>query len=251
MSSVIKAIQDELLQPLMTTLENSYFEHLKANEQSKGALTANDQHLRSTAKKEIEEFKNLLIGREELELAEKGFELALGKISDLPNSDAILENLQQAGRNFTSNQKSVDEAQEPQFYETLQEMFGISKEAYDGFYQIGSEAFNHERYEEALCIFSLLTNLNNLVFEPWLGQGICWQERNNPIEALRSFSMASLVNSKHPAPYLHTAEVYLSINDRELAEQMLAFAEKMCPREELKRYEEHIRYLKQEIKEKH
>lgn len=249
MSEVIFAIQDELLKPLMTAIEEQYFEHLKAEKLSKGALSSNSQHLRNRAKKEVEEFKNDLIGREELQYVEKGFDTVLHELPKLPNHASILKNLQEAGRSFIHNQEEITESQTINFYDTLQEMFGISKETYDGFYRIGSDYFNNKKDEEALGVFSLLTNLNPFVFEPWLGQGICWQKKKNHREALRSFAMASLVNSKHPAPYLHTVDIYLSEKNTKLAQEMILFCEKKCSKDLLKDYARHIKYLRKQIKE--
>ncbi len=249
MEKLIFDIQDQLTEPFMKEIERHYFEHLKANEIPKGALGSPDSILKERVKKDMEEFKDQILGREELSLMENGFDLALKNLNKLPNADNIAKDLQEAGERFTSQEEpSNDEI--PFFYETLLEMFGLSEETFDGFYTIASEFFNEGRYDEALSIFLILTNLSHLSFEPWLGQGICWQKRGNNLEAIRSFAMASLVNYEHPAPHLHTAEVYLSTGDKETARKILDLTLKECDKDLLKAYKDFDIYLKSKLKEK-
>jgi type III secretion system low calcium response chaperone LcrH/SycD len=134
-----------------------------------------------------------------------------------------------------------------QVYQTVQEMFGISKESYDAMYKIGSDFFTREKTEEALKIFVLLTTLNNLVFEPWLGLGSCWQMKNRFPEALQAFSMAALLKYDDPAPHLFTAEVYLQMDQKKLSEETFTLAlSKMDDTQKLV-FKDHIKYLKENL----
>ncbi|ADI38084.1 putative type III secretion chaperone SycD/LcrH [Waddlia chondrophila WSU 86-1044] len=247
MDKMIFEIQDQLIKPLMEEIERMYLEHLQSQQISKGQLGASIPALKKNVEKEMQEFKNLLLGREELSLMEKGFDLALQHLHKLPNATVIIEDLQQAGHRFISQEKpSNDEI--PFFYDTLLEMFGLSEETFNSFYTIAADFFHQKQYSNALSIFLLLTNLSHLTFEPWYAQGICWQKKGNFSEAMRSFAMASLVNYDHPGPHLHTAEIYLSIGEHKLAAETLDHALKECDQELLKSQKEFIRFLKKRQK---
>lgn len=248
MNKLLCDIQDQLVEPLMKEIEELYFEHLQSKELPKGQLKTPVTILREKANKDMQEFKDLVLAREELALMEKGFDLALRHLELLPNATSIIEDLKQAGERFSSRQEAPEE-KIPFFYDTLQEMFGLSDETFDGFYSIAAKFYDEGKYDQALSIFSLLTNLSHLVFEPWLGQGICWKKRGNASEAMRSFAMASLVDYNHPLPHLHTADIYLSMGKKKLAAETLSHAISECDEGLMKEEKKFVQFLKSKIEE--
>jgi type III secretion system low calcium response chaperone LcrH/SycD len=244
---IIDAIQDIYAKPLMAEIKKQYLESAKGEEAQKGALGKTNAILEAEACKDMETFQRWAKGTEDLEKMEMGFDLVLQNLDKLPNKEVILQELRQAGHRLVDiSDNSHNDS--PMIYDTTLEMFGLSEDTFNGFYVIGSEFFNDGKYEEALNVFLLLTNLDHLVFETWLGLGICWQKKNNPLEALRAFSMASLVNFTHPAPHIHSAEIYLSIGEKELAQETYKMIFSQCNKEQMKNYKAHVHNLKRQLR---
>lgn len=246
MKNLIIDIQHSLLEPIIKEIEKNYLKQLRSEEQE--ISKENDLILKEIAKKDTQTFVDFVLGRDELDLIETGFQLAINNLDQLPNQSSILENLKKCSLRFIHGDQSLTET-EPHLYDTLAELFDIKKETYDGFYQIGAQFFNQGEFEKALGIFLLLTHLNPMVFEPWLGLGVCWQKNDEPVKALTAFSMASIVFPKHPAPHIHSAEVYVMIEQNDLAEQTLQYAKRECEAEQLQIYQQHIAAIEKQLKE--
>ncbi len=250
MNNFIRNIQKNTLRPIIEEIEKNYYIQLKS--ESINDLTKNDNEiLKEVAKKDIEELTDFILDKEGLELLDEGFSLVIEHLNQLPNQTTILKNLEECASRFISADElnSLEDSKNNN-NSTLAEKLGIQKDTYDGFYRIGASFFNQREFDKALRVFILLTHLNPLPFEPWLGLGICWQKKEEPIKALTAFSMASIASPSHPGPYIHTAEVYIVIEQYHLAEQTLEFAKKMCKPDLFSKYQKHIDAVKKIIKQR-
>ena len=100
--------------------------------------------------------------------------------------------------------------------ESFQEMLGISEEVLNHFYQAANRYFKHQEFEKASDAFYVIANLDPRRYNVWLALGICEAHHERFEQALISFSMACLMDSKAPYPYLYSAEC--CIKDRKIEE---------------------------------
>jgi tetratricopeptide (TPR) repeat protein len=215
----------------------------------KGGIQVPEEIVRERAKKEVEELQKFLLGEEELALAEEGYEIVLSHLSRSPHYHDALNSLKDAGDRLL---EEPDESDEPELhvFDTVQEIFGISKEVYDAMYQIGVDLVNKGNSDDALKVFALLTTLNNLVFEPWLVIGTLWQTKGRYPEALHAFTMASLLKFEDPAPHIYAAEVYIALDQKKLSQETLSLALSLMDDQAKADFDDHIKYLKENLKAK-
>jgi len=249
MNKAILGSAEIMIRPFIEKVRKQYETVLRDQSLQKGGIQQPDSVIKDRAKKECEELQKFLLGEEEMDRIEKGFELVLKGLEKLPNRVAVLEDIKKAGSRLMEEPEESEELVLP-VYETLQQMFGLSEETYDSIYSIASDFFNAGQMEEALNIFLLLTNLNNFVFEPWLGLGSCWQYNKRFPEALQAFSMASLLDFQNPLPHLLSAQVYLQIENKELAKGTLELALAKMNQNQKKELNSHIQYVKNGLKKK-
>lgn len=249
MNKAIQSAAEMMITPFIEEVRKKYEAALRDQSLQKGGIPQPDSLIKDRAKKASEELQKFLISEEEMTRIEKGFELVLKELGRLPNKVAVLEDIKKAGDRLLEVPDESEELDLP-VYETLQEMFGLSEETYSTMYKIGSEFFNAKKMEEALNVFVLLTNLNNFVFEPWLGLGSCWQLNKRYPEALQAFSMASLLNFQHPGPHVFSAQVYLQLDNKKLAKETLDLAISKMDKEQRKDFRSHIEYVKNGLKKK-
>ncbi len=243
---MVKTLQDAAIEPLIKELKRQYLSAAQSEQQTPGRIKKTKQVLENEADHDMETFKRWATGADELEQMEKGFQIIFDNIDKLPNKTAILEDIRKAGQRLYPETES-GKGDPPYFYDTLLEMFGLSEETFYAFYTIGAQFFNEKQYDEALNVFTLLTNLTHLVFEPWLGLGVCWKKKNNAVEALRCFAMASLVDFKNPAPHLYSADIYLKAGKEQIAKETFDLAKSLITKDLKSTYKGHVRYLEREF----
>lgn len=239
-------MQEKAIKPLINELKKQYIEAVQLEQQEPGRIKKSKSIIEQQADKDLETFKRWATGADELERMEKGFQILMDNIDELPNKQAVLEDIRKAGERLYPKMENAT-GDPPYFYDTLLEMFGLSEETYFAFYTIGARFFNEKKFDEALDVFTLLTNLTHLVFEPWLGLGVCWQKSKNDIDALRCFSMASLVDFNNPAPHLYSAGIYLKAGKERVARETFDLAKSLITDDLKGTYKKHIRYLEKEF----
>jgi tetratricopeptide (TPR) repeat protein len=243
MDKTILSSAELMIRPLMKAIKNNYKQTLRTKELQQKRFPQPNSVINEEAERDCSELQKFLLGEEEFDRTEKGLALILSELSKFPNKERVIEDLTQAGERLLPQ---VNDSEVPEFriFETLQEMFGLAQETYDTFYQIGSSFFNQGKMEEALNVFVLLTNLNNFVFESWLGLGCCWQYKKKYPEALYAFSMASLLDFDHPAPHLFSAEVYAEMQNIKISSETLDLALSKMDAKQEATFGAHIDYLK-------
>lgn len=168
--------------------------------------------------------KDWIVNSKNRNVTEKGISIIFSEINYLPERDKIIDDLRSAGSSILSKSTGHQINHVP-IQDTLQHTLGINDELFQTFYRIGMNLFQSKQIDEALCVFVVLTNLNSLMFDPWLLRGICCQETQDFENALYAYSMASLINFENPAPHLYSAQCNLALNDKNGSRESLKLAE--------------------------
>lgn len=243
MDECIKANAHLALRPYLEDLKKQVIQKLREESNIPRRIPKSELQIDKEAQDQIDAFQQLLVSDEEITGIEKGFALAIEELAKDPRLEPVLSDLLEAANRLMAPEEASDESDLP-LYNTIQEMLGLKDETYNAIYAIGSTFFNMNKLEEAGHIFTFLTTLNNFVFEPWLGLGCCCQVQQRFPEALRAFSMASLINFQHPAPHLYAAQVYLQMGDQRLARETLDLAISKMQPADLTDFKSHIEYVK-------
>lgn len=163
-----------------------------------------------------------LTGEEEKALIAKGFDRVVQEAGRLSESKLLLADLQRAGNRLAERLEPLEEIE---VYETMQEMLGLESSTLEGIYQIGRSLYAEGNVFEALAVFTVMTLLNGLLFEPWMMRGICARAEGQSTQALHSFAMASLVRFDDPQPHLQMARCFADLGQRQEAAEELELAE--------------------------
>ncbi len=247
MDKIIRAAAETAIQPFMEQFRKRYKNELITQTFARGGMPKSAKILDAEVDRGCEEAVKFLLGEEEVDRMEMGFETVLKELDSFPNKEKVLQDFKQAGDKMIAEPDGSEEIDLPVF-DTIQEMFGLQDETFETLYQIASRLYNTQRTEEALNVLVLLTTLNNFVFEPWLGLGSCWLIVKKYTEALQAFSMATLLKFNHPAPHLYAAECYLGLGNQSLAKETLQLALSLMDAEQKKSFKGHIDFLQSKLK---
>lgn len=146
----------------------------------------------------------------ELQTAGESILSALDRLSE---SNPIVEQ---------SLEKRVEQLQ--QAPNTLQELFGISDAVFEHLYQGGVRYHSTRHWKEAGDIFYCLSLLSPVRFSVWLSLGVLEKQVSSYEDALRAFAMATLLNPQAIEPHIYSAECYLAMHQKPLAEATLHYA---------------------------
>jgi tetratricopeptide (TPR) repeat protein len=92
---------------------------------------------------------------------------------------------------------------------TFQEFLKISKDTLSWIYSIGHKLYTAKKGDDAYAIFHLLTCLNSLVCDYWIGLGFAQYLVGEAEPALHSFSMASILDPENPTSRYQSAKIYI------------------------------------------
>lgn len=110
--------------------------------------------------------------------------------------------------------------QKPEFL-SYQELFSISNETVEKFYEIGLNLFEHEKYQDAADVFFLLNTLDGRRYNVWIAQGLAEKNLESWESAVEAFSRAHVFNKEAPGPLLHSAECYLALGRKSDAKECI------------------------------
>lgn len=127
--------------------------------------------------------------------------------------------------------KSDKSGQPVLFEKQLNEMCGISETTLAHFYEVGLRLYNQHRLEEAEVVFRLIAMLNTLKENVWISLGLCQKQLSSYVLAIFSFAMAIVMNPENVLSYIHSAECYLELNERNEAKECLISAQEMLEQE--------------------
>lgn len=94
---------------------------------------------------------------------------------------------------------------------------------YEALYTMGHNLYAQARYQDAVRIFSFLVMQNHLEPRYMNAYASSQQMVGNYLEAIKLYSIASLMDMSDPLPTFHTAECMLALNMVTEAQEALAF----------------------------
>lgn len=121
----------------------------------------------------------------------------------------------------------LSKKQEVSKEDTFQSLLGFSNETLIWIYSVGYQSFQEKKGDDAFVIFQMLTTLNPLVADYWIAQGLTQKMLEKDIEALHSFSMASVMKPNNPIPRFHSVDLYLRLGQLDNAKLEFGALEKI------------------------
>jgi type III secretion system low calcium response chaperone LcrH/SycD len=94
---------------------------------------------------------------------------------------------------------------------TLKDIHGYTDEEFDALYTLGYNLYNQGKFGEALQAFGFLLMHDQLERKYYKAFGSCLQMLKRYEEAVRNYSMASILDLTDPEPTYHTAECMLAL----------------------------------------
>lgn len=98
---------------------------------------------------------------------------------------------------------------------SLQEELSIRNSTLLHIYKAGYECFQHQKLDEAFALFLTLTLLNSKVVDYWMALGTVQRALHSERAALYSFSLVSLLDLNNTLSRMHSAEIYLHLQEGE------------------------------------
>jgi len=106
---------------------------------------------------------------------------------------------------------------------TLKAVHGYTDEEFDALYALGYNFYNQGKFAEALQAFGFLLMHDQMERKYYKAFASCQQMLKRYEEAVRNYSMASILDMTDPEPTFHTAECMVALNMPEEAKQALGF----------------------------
>lgn len=134
--------------------------------------------------------------------------------------------------------------------ESFQELFGISDQTIEHFYQAGARYYQAGHFKEASDVFYVISFLNPYLFNVWLSLGMAEEQAHHYTKALEAFAMAAIVDMTSVIPLLHSAHCYILLGDHAAAKATLEFASQTLqahPTDRKQADEQQIQNLKGQI----
>lgn len=106
---------------------------------------------------------------------------------------------------------------------TLGSVYNYTAQDYELLYTLGHGLYSQARYEEAMKTFSFLVMHNHLDKRFMNALASSHQMMKNHLEAVKYYSMASLMDMGDPLPTFHTAECFIAMGQTAEAKEALQF----------------------------
>ena len=94
---------------------------------------------------------------------------------------------------------------------TLKDIHGYTDQEFDALYALGYNLYNQGKFGEALQAFGFLLMHDQLERKYYKAFGSCLQMLKRYEEAIRNYSMASILDLTDPEPTFHTAECMVAL----------------------------------------
>lgn len=188
-----------------------------------------------------------LSGADDRKLMGRAMELLRDRQVEIEDREEVLREFVSAGRRILEPPADTGESF-PGVYDTMQQMFGISDKSMKSLYSAGQRLFDQQsRKQDGVALFTLLTQLNPYMFEPWLGVGVYWLHNTRYRKALFALMMASFANFNHPLPHLYSARCYVATNEQQVATHTLDLALSLVNEDDRVQYAPIISGLQKEL----
>lgn len=185
--------------------------------------------LKKTYHEELINLFKLSDARATLEAAEKIILVEMPNFTSPEKFEKIKQEIVRSGEHFvqfvnTLSNEKVKNSENPIL---LQQVFGLSNESLLQIYNFAANLVKKERFDEAACIFALLSTLAPHVSSYWIGQGACLQALGKHDVALVAFEVAKCIKADNPSTLVYTIESYLALKDKEKAASEMKLLKKI------------------------
>lgn len=96
---------------------------------------------------------------------------------------------------------------------TGQEAGELSPELMENMYRQAYQLYNTGKYNEAIDMFRSLVMLNSLEFKYILGLAACFHRLGDYDDAIKTYTMCSVIDPNDPLPYYHSSDCFLQQQD--------------------------------------
>ncbi len=100
---------------------------------------------------------------------------------------------------------------------TVQEVFKLSNQVLEKYFQASERLLQEKRYEEASDAFFFLIYLNPYYHSFWVCLGMAEQGRGNFSDATFAYLIAQALKIENPIPYLNVAKCFMALGEKEAA----------------------------------
>jgi type III secretion system low calcium response chaperone LcrH/SycD len=111
---------------------------------------------------------------------------------------------------------------------TLGDMLNFEKRDYDIIYTLGHTLYVQRRFAEAARIFGFLVCHNHLERGYIEAYAAALQMSEDHVNAIRCYTLASMMDMTDPAPFLHTCECLIALGLKKEAAEGLAIVIQQC-----------------------
>lgn len=105
---------------------------------------------------------------------------------------------------------------------------GLAGDSLDTLHSFAYEFYQNGKYQQAASFFQVLTTLDMLCYDYWMGLGASQMMAREYHEALTAYSIASSLEADEAMPHFHAAECYQAMGDTPEALRLLEIAEDFC-----------------------
>jgi type III secretion system low calcium response chaperone LcrH/SycD len=171
------------------------------------------------------ELVDLLSGKDIRERMERGFEVIHRELA-AHETPVVMERVKEEWSRCADllGKTPTTPIPEGEIPPSFQEQCSISDETIECFYQCGIRAYEHKNYQEASDVFYVLSSIDYRRHNVWMALGLVEKQLGNPESALSAFIMASVTNMEEPIAFMHAAECYITLGEREEAEKSIQSA---------------------------
>lgn len=110
----------------------------------------------------------------------------------------------------------------------FKELYGISDEVLDAYYNAALKLMYDNRWEEAVDAFTFLIYLSSTIQRFWMGLGISLQTLKKFTEALQVYQVAEVLDPLDPFVHANSFQCCMALGDVELGKEYLRLALEYC-----------------------
>jgi secretion system chaperone SscA len=250
MKTLFDVTAEYQVQPIVEVLIKGMEDRIKTQKGTPLRSTQSQLKEFNQHKKELsEELASIFSGEEERHLISQGLVLLFNEEETFSGGKMCVKELKEASKEYL---RPSEESKEGILcFNTVQEQYNLSDSCLHSVYGYATLLLQDPgQIDNALSLYTLLTQLNPYVFEYWLARGICWMEKQRYFEALYAFSMASLLEFDKSLPHLYSSQCYLKMNQEPLAKETFELVMSKLSDEDNSTYSALIADLKKQLKTK-
>lgn len=108
------------------------------------------------------------------------------------------------------------------------DLYNLTKEDLEVIYSFALNYYKNEKYDDAVQLFRYLCMNDHLTQKWWLGLGAAQQKATDYAGAVRSYTMATMLDVEDPRPPLHGGYCLMMLGDNEKAVSAFEHVAMVC-----------------------